>query len=173
MGTNASGRKESKKEAGEGPPVILDGLVKPGFFNKTFTCLFFKNIMVFIKTGNMGTNTGGRMQAVLGGPAGAGMIAGAIGSLFDSLNSRKRVDHAVDLSLLDPEDIINSGKLNFGLTYDSVSQVFIKPPGWSGELKIRIVSNGEVHKFVMEKQSKASAKYVVGIFGKYLPGKVH
>lgn len=173
MGTNASGRKESKRNAGEGPPVILDGLIKPGFFNKTFTCLFFNYIVVFIKTGNTGTNTGGRMQAALGGRTGAGMIAGAIGSLFDGFNSRKRVDHVVDLVQLDPEDIINSGKKNFGLTYDSVSQVFIKPPGWSGVMKIRIESNGEVQKFVMENQSKASAKYVAGVFAKYLPGKVH
>ncbi len=159
------------ENTGPKPPVVIDGLTQPGFPAKVFTCLFFQDCMVFCKTGSFSTNAAGTMQASLGGFTGAALIGSAIGAIVDSASADSRSKQAASMSALDPADIVKAHKNNFIVPYNTVSNVEIKGPNFAGEVKVIVCFSGK-EKFRIDRQSKASAKYIVDTFSSFLPGKV-
>lgn len=154
------------------PPTVLDGLMQPGFPVKVFTCLFFEKCVVFCKTGSFATDSAGTMRSALGGYTGAGLIMGAVGGLIDAQTNKNRTDQAASMATIEPENIVAAHKLNFSLSYDSISRIELKGPNFAGEFRIIVYANGKSEKYRMDKQSKSTAKYIIGVFSEYIPGKV-
>lgn len=166
---NASGNAQGQQMK---PPTALGNFLQPGFpFAKIFTALFFHDRVVFAKSGSGATNAAGTMQASLGGFTPTALVAGAVGSIVDSVTSDKRAERAAGLAALDPEAIVASHKKNFMLPYGAVKSVEIKGPNFAGEVKVIIVAD-KTHKFRIDKQSKAAAKYIEEVFAEFFPGKI-
>lgn len=153
-------------------PVILDGLVQPSFpFARVFTLFILPDCLVFTKTGSFGTNAAGTMRASLGGYSSEAMVAGAIGVLADQYNDESRRSAASVLASFSPENMVAAHKRNFMVPIEKVESLEIRGPNFAGELRI-ILHAGVRRKFRMDRQSKASAKYVTDLFNRFLPGKV-
>jgi hypothetical protein len=148
-------------------PSVLDGFVKPGFTAKVYTCLFFKECMVFCKTGSFGPNSSGTMSTALAGNIGDSLLLGAIGSIIDSFTNRKRVNKAAELLSLSPEEIAKSNKRNVLVKYSDVKRVEIKGPNFAGELRIRIHTSDNLIKYRLDKQSESLANYTRELFSKF------
>jgi len=154
------------------PPTVLDGFLQPSFpFAKVFTCFFLNNCMVFTKTGSFGTNAAGTMRGSLGGFTPAAMVAGAVGTLVDMHNDGSRAEKAAGMSAYSPENMVAAHKRNFMLPYGDVRNVELKGPNFAGEFKV-IVYADKIHKFRIDRQSKASAQYIESVFNQFLPGKI-
>lgn len=157
---------------GQMPPTVLGGFLQPGLPAKVYSCLFFNNCVVFGKTGSFSTDSAGTMRSALGGYTGAGMIAGAVGGLIDAASSANRTEKTAAMAGNMPDQIVASHKQNFKLDFDKISSVEIKGPNFAGEVKVIVNGGGASHKFRVDRQSKASAKYIVDVFQKFLAGKV-
>ncbi len=154
------------------PPTVIDGLVQPGIPPKVFSVLFFENCLVFIKSGSINPNTAGSMRASLGGFTGAGLMAGAIGSIVDQNTNRSRMDHVAGLASLNPGVIAQAHKHNFLLLYNVIEKVEMKGPNFAGEIRLSVYARGEKHKFRIDNQSKASGKYIKQVLEGFLSGKI-
>lgn len=153
-------------------PAVLDGLVQPSFpFARVFTLFFIHDYLVFTKTGSFGTNASGILRGSLGGYTPEAMVAGAIGTLLDQHNDEARRLEASALAGFSPENMVAAHKRNFMISYENVESIEIRGPNFAGELRIIVMAGGR-HKFRIDKQSKASAKYVKDLFLRFLPGKV-
>jgi len=133
--------------------------------------MFFQDCVVFFKTGSFSANTSGTMQAALGGYTGAALIGSAIGAIVDSASADSRSKQAASMSALNPDDIVNAHKNNFKLSYSEIRNIEIKGPNFAGEVKV-IVNFAKTEKFRIDRQSKATTKYLVETFSKFLPGKI-
>lgn len=153
------------------PPTILDGLVQPGFLAKVYTAFFMPDCLVFVKTGSVNTDMSGSMRAALGGATGDALIMGALGSIADARNRKKRIAKAASVASWEPEQMVAAHKRNYMLPYNAIKQVTIKGPNFAGELRI-IVEAGIQNKYRLNNQSKASAQYVEKVFNEFLPGKI-
>lgn len=152
-------------------PTILDGFIQPGFLAKVYTVFFMPDCLVFVKTGSINTDTAGSIRASLGGFTGDALILGALGSIVDARNRKKRIEKAASVASWEPEVMVAAHKRNHMLPYHSIRQVTIKGPNFAGELRIAIEA-GNTYKYRVNSQSKSSALYFQKIFNEYLPGKI-
>ena len=163
---------ESERRMASYQLAVLDGFVQPSFpFARVFTLFFLPNCLVFTKTGSFGTNASGILRGSLGGYTPEAMVVGAIGTLFDQHNDESRRSEASALAAFSPENMVAAHKRNFMISYENVESVEIRGPNFGGELRIIVLAGGR-HKFRMDRQSKASAKYVKDLFLLFLQGKV-
>lgn len=153
-------------------PTVLDGFLQPGFpLAKVFTCFFLNDCLVFVKTGSFGTNMSDTMRASLGGYTSTGLIAGAIGGVVDVFTADSRIKNATQVAGYSRENMVAAHKRNFMLPYQQITLIEIKGPNFAGELKV-IFHSEKIHKFRINRQSKASANYIEQVFLKFLPGKI-
>ncbi len=153
-------------------PVVLDGFIKPGFIARVYSLLLFPSCMVICKTGNFGSNSAGSMRASLGGNVGDGAILGAIGEIFDSARRNKRMEKAASLLSKSPEEIAQSDRRNYLISYNNIDRVEVKGPNFAGEIKLRIHTPTKTYKLRMDCQNKSSQIFFVNTLVEYLPGKV-
>ena len=152
--------------------TVLTNFLQPSFpFAKVYSVFFMDNALVFAKTGSGGTNSAGTMSAALGGFTPIALLARAIGTLFDSSSAQSRADKTGQLASQSATDIVDSNKMNFTIAFEAVKNVEIKGSNFGGELKVTIYAD-KSHKFRIDRQSNASAKYIIDTFNQFFPGRV-
>lgn len=154
------------------PPTVLDGFIVPGFPVKVFTCLFFSDCIVFIKTGSFTTNLAGTMHAALGGYSGDGLIMGAMGTLVDDATRENRIAKTAELAAYNIDEIVKAHKRNFKLDYKSITSIEMKGPNFAGEIRFRFYEGKNCYKFRMDKAGKTTSKFVKNILDEYVPNKL-